>query len=170
MLSQVDAWDLMTAIKHLDHRNATLEDAVLFAQVVNGKLPDVTKAECLDAVADWYGTPHEFGMVRPGDLVELIVKRRPASKLSDYDVQRALERAGATPDQSWPGAAPKLVREAVNRGVPFERAVREAVERTRGFSLESAPPKPKPKRIGPGFAGAARSNGLSLSDVLGGEA
>lgn len=164
LLSQTDAWDLMTAIKHLDHRSVTREDAILFAQIVNDACAP-TLRECFKAVGEWFGTHHDFGMIQPGDVADIVKRNRPASRLTENQIIDLLIEQGLTGDELWPGGAPKLVRQLVNQRRPLAEAVSIAAERYRGHELTAAPTTSKHnKQINHHFAGR-----IQLSDVIGRE-
>jgi len=154
----------MTAIKHIDHRSATEDDAILFAQIVNDAC-DPTLQECLAAVGRWFGTHHDFGMIQPGDVADLVKANRPASRLTENEILDLLIGQGLTGDELWPGGAPKLVRQLVNQHRPLAEAVSIAAERYRGNELTATPTTSKPRKlISHHFAGR-----LELSDVIGRE-
>lgn len=161
LLSPIDAWDLMTAVKHIDHRSATKDDAILFAQIINDAC-DPTLKECLAAVARWFGTHHDFGMIQPGDIADLVKANRPAAKLTKNEIDTALIDVGLDGDALW--LAAQQVPKLVNQGISFLQAVAQAAEQSRGHILE--PPECKPrKHIGHHFAG--RIDHMNLHDVLG---
>jgi hypothetical protein len=164
MLSENDGWELMTLIKHLDSRMAAREDAALFTSVINASLPDVTLANCKAAVAVWYGMPHDYSRIMPGDVVAVIKAKRPASRLTENQITDLLIARGLTGDELWAGGAPAMVRRLVNQGTPLDEAVGTAADKWRGHMLE--PPERQPrKHIGHHFAG--RIDRMNLNDVLG---
>jgi hypothetical protein len=151
----------MTAIKHLDHRSVTRDDAILFAKIVNDACAPTLK-ECLAAVARWFGTHHDFGMIQPGDIADLVKASRPAAKLTKNEIDTALIDAGLDGDALW--LAAQQVPKLVNQGISFPRAVAQAADKWRGHVLE--PPERRPrKHIGHHFAG--RIDRMNLHDVLG---
>ncbi|MFT8988510.1 MAG: hypothetical protein ABF966_09805 [Bifidobacterium psychraerophilum] len=165
MLSPTDAWDLMTAIKHLDHRSVTRDDAILFAQIVNDACAPTLK-ECLAAVAQWFGTHHDFGMIQPGDVADIVKRNRPAASLTENQINSLLIEQGLEGDALWAGGAPAEVRRLVNQGMPLDDAAAQAATKWRGHELEAPERKPR-KHIGHHFAG--RMNRMNLNDVLGEE-
>lgn len=165
MLSPTDSWDLMTAIKHLDHRSATPEDARLFAQIINDAC-DPTLGECLSAVARWFGTHHDFGMIQPGDVADIVRANRPASHLTENQITDMLIARGLEGDALWAGGAPAMVRRLVNSGVPLADAVGRAADRYRGRELE---PPARRARHPMGHHFIASMSKTRLADVLPGE-
>lgn len=165
MLSQTDAWDLMTAIKHLDHRSATPDDARLFAQIVNDAC-NPTLRECFKAVGEWFGTHHDFGMIQPGDVADIVKRNRPASKLTENQITDLLIAHGLEGDALWAGGAPATVRRLVNQGASLASAVTQAADKYRGHELPAAEPKPR-KRIGHHFAGRLGTG--NINQILGKE-
>lgn len=163
LLSPTDAWDLMTAIKHLDHRSVTRDDAILFAQIVNDAC-DPNLKECLAAVAQWFGTHHDFGMIQPGDVADIVKRNRPAARLTRNEIDTALIKAGLEGDALW--LAAREIPKLVNQGIPFPQAIARMAAKWRGHELEAPERKPR-KRIGHHFAG--RVSRMSLNDVIGEE-
>ncbi|MCI1637458.1 MAG: hypothetical protein LKI30_05075 [Bifidobacterium crudilactis] len=153
----------MTAIKHLDHRSVTRDDAILFAQIVNDACTPTLK-ECLAAVAQWFGTHHDFGMIQPGDVADIVKRNRPAASLTENQINSLLIEQGLEGDALWAGGAPTMVRRLVNQGTPLDEAVGMAADKWRGHVIE--PPERKPRKpIGRHFAG--RIDRMNLHDVLG---
>jgi hypothetical protein len=153
----------MTAIKHLDHRSVTRDDAILFAQIVN-EACDPTLRECLAAVAQWFGTHHDFGMIQPGDVADIVKRNRPAARLTRNEIDTALINAGLEGDALW--LAAREIPKLVNQGIPFANAIAQTANRYRGHELPAAEPKQR-KRIGHHFAG--RTSRMNLNDVIGEE-
>lgn len=158
MLSKTDAWKLMTAIKHLDGRSADIDDAVLFAGVVNSSV-DTDYGHAMSAVAEWYGRRHDFGRIQPGDVVEIVKSRRPSSRLSEAEIGRLLEPLDLSADELW-AARRELIR-GVNSGLPRDRALAGALDAAHGRQLPSKPSRPEPTHVRH-FAGRLR-----LGDVIG---
>lgn len=158
MLSKTDAWKLMTAIKHLDGRSADIDDAVLFAGVVNSSV-DTDYGHAMSAVAEWYGRRHDFGRIQPGDVVEIVKSRRPSSRLSEAEIGRMLEPLDLSADEQW--AARRALIDNVNAGMSREQALAKALESARGRLLPAAPEKPRPTN-NHHFAGR-----LGLADIIG---
>jgi hypothetical protein len=158
MLSKTDAWKLMTAIKHLDGRSADIDDAVLFAGVVNSSV-DTDYGHAMSAVAEWYGRRHDFGRIQPGDVVEIVKSRRPSSRLSEAEIGRMLEPLDLSSDEQW--AARRALIANANAGMSREQALAKALESARGHLLPAAPEKPKPTN-NHHFAGR-----LQLNDIIG---
>ena len=161
MLSKTDCWDLMTAIKHLDHRVADQNDAILFGQIIN-QACGPTLSQCLAALAEWHTRHHDFGMIAPEDIVEIIKAHRPSTRLSEAEIGRMLEPLDLSAEELW--AARRALIANVDRGMPARRALDEALDMARVHELPAAEPKPR-KRIGHHFAG--RMNRMNLNDVLG---
>jgi hypothetical protein len=160
MLSKTDAWKLMTAIKHLDGRSADIDDAVLFAGVVNSSV-DTDYGHAMSAVAEWYGRRHDFGRIQPGDVVEIVKSRRPSSSLSEAEIGRMLEPLDLSADEQW--AARRALIANANAGMSREQALAKALDMARGHLLPAAPEKHKPTN-NHHFAGR-----LGLADIIGKE-
>ncbi len=149
MLSKTDCWDLMTAIKHLDHRVADQNDAILFGQIIN-QACGPTLSQCLAALAEWHTRHHDFGMIAPEDIVEIIKAHRPSTRLSEAEIGRMLEPLDLSADELW--AARRALIANVDRGMPARQALSTALDMARGRQLPSKPAKPKRTHT-PHFAG-----------------
>lgn len=163
MLSKTDCWDLMTAIKHLDHRTADQNDAILFGQIIN-QACGPTLSQCLAALAEWHTRHHDFGMIAPEDIVEIIKAHRPSTRLSEAEIGRMLEPLDLTAYELW-AARRELIR-GMNSGLARDMALARALDAAHGRQLPSKPAKPKRTHT-PHFAG--RLGKGDINQILGKE-
>lgn len=162
MLSMREAAQLAAVIGEATGQTFTDEAVMLFRASLDQRM---TFTDAVNAFAQWNKLPHDWHKVTPGDLNAVYRQTLPGSRLTVNHVQQALIKAGLEGDELWAGAAPKRVIDMVNAGVGFDEAIRRAVDQCRGFRIEPAPARAKPKRVGPGF----NPNGLpSLKEVIGG--
>jgi hypothetical protein len=161
MLSGSDVVKLGTAIAEVTGNDLSDPGLRMFVASLN---TEISLNDALSLIVEWNGRPHFGNQLRPTDLNELWMQRKPASRLTENQIIDLLIARGLTGDELWPGGAPAMVRRLVNQGTPLDEAVGTAAEQSRGHVLE--PPERKPrKHIGRHFAG--RLDRMNLHDVLG---
>ena len=140
MLSNTDAWKLMTAIKHIDHRSASEDDAKLFAGIIN-QACNPSLDECIHAIAKWFGVHHDFGMIQPGDIADIVVKNRPSSSISEDRIGELIAEGTAGMNGAQYVLARRTLLHEINRGTP--QSVAASIAFDAAERLQIAPPKPK---------------------------
>lgn len=161
MITQADAWELLTLIKHTDGRIVSEDDAKLWAITINHALPDCVIVACKNAYAQWQSMPHKSAYVQPQEIIAIIRKHRPSASLTEAEIGRMLEPLDLSDDEMW--AARRALIGNLNRGMSQHAALSSALDAAHGRLLPSAPEKPKPTH-NHHFAG-----NLSLGDVIGHE-
>ena len=160
MLSDSDIMKLGTAMAEVTGSDLSDPGVRMFAASLD---PGITLNDALSLIVEWNGRPHFGNQLRPTDLNELWSRRRPSARLSDDRVQEVLRDRGLSGDALWAGAAPRMLRSLVDRGVGLEEAANQASARFRGFVIEAAPRR---ARLPAGHHFAGRLSG-SLESVLG---
>jgi hypothetical protein len=163
MISDSDAMKLAAAIAEMTGQDLSDAGARLFAASLS---TEMTLNDMLRMLALWNTRHHDWHRVEAGDLNELWRMQKPASRLTENQINSLLIEQGLEGDSLWAGGAPAMVRRLVNRQVPLARAVEQAAERYRGRELE---PPPKRARHPTGRHFIATMSKTRLEDVLTGE-
>jgi hypothetical protein len=149
----------MTAIKHLDHRTADQNDAILFGQIIN-QACGPTLSQCLAALAEWHTRHHDFGMIAPEDIIEIIKAHRPSAHLSEKRIGELLAGTEGMDAERYLTARRELLA-GVNRGLSESDASHAALAAARHVQVRQIEAKPR-KPVQHHFAGRLR-----LGDVIG---